>query len=57
MLIFFRSAVGALRSRLGALVGAPLRILGRSANRSAAPKIESERPWSGAPDFAGALML
>ena len=29
----------------------------RSASRSAAPQIELERPWSGAPYFAGALIL
>ena len=52
-----RSAVGAQRSRAGALAGAALRILGRSATRSGAPEIEPERAWSGAPDFAGALIL
>ena len=54
---FCRSAVGAQRSRAGALAGAALRILGRSATRSGAPEIEPERAWSGAPDFAGALIL
>ena len=44
-------------SAVGALAGAPLQIFGRSASRSAAPQIESERAWSGAPDFAGALIL
>ena len=52
-----RSAVGAQRSRAGALVGAALRILGRSATRSGAPEIKPERAWSGAPDFAGVLIL
>ena len=52
-----RSAVGAQRSRAGALAGAALRILGRSATRSGAPEIEPERAWSGAPDFAGVLIV
>ena len=54
---FCRSAVGAQRYRAGALAGAALRIVGRSAPRSGAPEIELERALSGAPDFAGALIL
>ena len=41
----------------GALAGAQLRIVIRSATRSATPKIEAERGRSATPVFAGALML
>ena len=46
---FYQSAIGALRSGVGVLDGVPLQVAGRSASRSATR--------SGAPDFAGALIL
>ena len=40
---FYQSAIGALRSGVGALAGAPLQVAGRSATRSAAPDCCPER--------------